>query len=59
MLSGGLQCSSSFSSLSLSMWGISNSILFGLLLVVYQVISSLLAVIFISLLIFLLVVIFM
>jgi hypothetical protein len=59
MLSGGLQCSSSFSSLSLSMWGISNSILFGLLLVVYQVISTLLAVIFISLLILFLIVIFM
>jgi hypothetical protein len=59
MLSGGLQCSSNFSSLSLSMWGISSSILFGLLLAIYQVISSFLAVIFISLLIFLSVVIFM
>jgi hypothetical protein len=41
------------------MWGISNSILFGLLLVIYQVISTLLAVIFISLLILFLIVIFM
>jgi hypothetical protein len=38
---------------------ISNLILFGLLLVVYQVISNLLAIIFIFLLIFFLVVIFM
>jgi len=54
-----LQCSSSFSNLSLFMRDISNLILFGLLLVVYQVISNLLAIIFIFLLIFFLVVIFM
>jgi len=59
MLGGGLQCSSSFSNLSLFMRDISNLILFGLLVVVYQVISNLLAIIFIFLLIFFLVVIFM